>query len=145
MLIAALLGTLTRYMTFLPVIAWGEEVTRFAGIWSVFLVSGLSIRHSAHLGVDIFTRLLSARAWLIGQVVIFALMMSFVLIILVFGLRVSLDNLGQFSPALQWRMGLVYLCMPIGGALMAIELVGVTRRALRGEPPHPSIFAGAPE
>lgn len=145
MLIAALLGTLTRYMTFLPVITWGEEVTRFAGIWSVFLVSGLSIRQGAHLGVDILTRLLAPRAQRVAQWLVYLMMMGFILVILVYGARVSLDNLGQYSPALQWPMGLVYLCMPIGSALMTVELVGVVRRSLRGDPPHPPIYAGAPE
>lgn len=145
MLIAALLGTLTRYMTFLPVITWGEEVTRFAGIWSVFLVSGLSVRHGAHFGVDVLTRMLRPQAQRIGLIAIDLVMMSFVLIIIIYGIRVSLDNLDQYSPALQWRIGLVYLCMPIGGVLMAIELVGVIRRTLGGDPPHPPIYAGAPE
>jgi TRAP-type C4-dicarboxylate transport system permease small subunit len=111
----------------------------------VFLVSGLSVRHGAHLGIDVVTRLLSKEAQRAGQIVIYLVMMSFVLVIIIYGLRVSLNNLGQYSPALQWRMGIVYLCMPIGGALMAIELVGVIRRTLRGEPLSPPIYAGATE
>ena len=55
MLGAALVGTVSRYLTFLPSVSWGEEVTRFAGIWSVFLVAGLTIRQGAHLGVDFLT------------------------------------------------------------------------------------------
>ena len=59
---AALIGTVSRYLTFLPIISWGEEVTRFAGIWSVFLVAGLTIRQGAHLGVDFLTTRFSPRA-----------------------------------------------------------------------------------
>jgi hypothetical protein len=32
-------------------------------------------------------------------------------------------------------MGAVYLCIPIGAALMIVEVVGVMRRLVRGGPP----------
>ncbi|MBM3600137.1 MAG: TRAP transporter small permease [Alphaproteobacteria bacterium] len=138
MLGAALIGTLARYLTFLPVITWGEEVTRFAGIWSVFLVSGLSIRRGAHLGVDMFTRLMTPKIQRLVALAVFLMVLGFVLILLVYGIVLSADNLAQISPALEWRMGLVYLCIPIGAALMSFELVIVIIHVLRrGMPPPP--------
>jgi TRAP-type C4-dicarboxylate transport system permease small subunit len=140
MLAAALIGTVARYLTFLPTISWGEEVTRFAGIWSVFLVSGLSIRRGAHLSVDLVTRLLSERLRRLACFCVFGAMLGFCLILLWYGARISYDNLGQFSAALQWRMGIVYLCIPIGGALMAFEVVVILLHMARGgEPPSPTV------
>jgi TRAP-type C4-dicarboxylate transport system permease small subunit len=135
MLGAALAGTLSRYLTFLPVIAWGEEVTRFAGIWSSFLVSGLAIRHGSHLGVDLATARLPAavRRW----VYLFCclLMLAFCGLLLVYGLRLAARNVEQISPALEWSMGVVYLCIPIGAALMIVEIVGLLIDWSRGLPP----------
>lgn len=144
MLSAALIGTLARYLTFLPTISWGEEVTRFAGIWSVFLVAGLSIRRGAHLSVDILTRLFPAGAKRGANLLVFALMLGFSLILFYYGARLSYDNLGQLSAALQWRMGIVYLCIPIGGALMAFEIALILVHIARGGEP-PSSVEGAIE
>ena len=77
MLGAALVGTVSRYLTFLPSISWGEEVTRFAGIWSVFLVAGLTIRQGAHLGVDFLTARLPLRVRAAARLVNCALILAF--------------------------------------------------------------------
>jgi TRAP-type C4-dicarboxylate transport system permease small subunit len=143
MLGAALIGTVSRYLPFLPIISWGEEVTRFAGIWAVFLVSGLTIRRGAHLGVDFLTTRFPARVRARIHLFNGALILGFSALLLVYGLRLSAENLTQYSPALEWSMGLVYLCIPIGAALMLLEGIGVMRRAIAGdrapEPPLTTI------
>ena len=135
MLGAALIGTLSRYLTFLPIISWGEEVTRFAGIWSVFLVAGLTIRRGAHLGVDFLTTRFSPRTRRVVHLLNGGLILAFSTLLLVYGLRLAAENMTQYSPALEWSMGLVYLCIPIGASLMIVEVIGVMRRLARGGPP----------
>jgi C4-dicarboxylate transporter DctQ subunit len=135
MLGAALAGTVSRYLPFLPPIAWGEEVTRYAGIWSVFLVSGLGLRRGAHLGVDMLTSRLPDGARRLVYLIVHALILAFVLLLLVAGIRLVRENVGQLSPALEWSMGWVYLCIPVGAGLMLVEALGLLRRALRGLPP----------
>jgi TRAP-type C4-dicarboxylate transport system permease small subunit len=135
MLIAALAGTATRYLTFLPVVTWGEELTRYGGIWSVFLVSGITIRHGAHLGVDMLTARLPlplrrALAW-----AIYLIMLAFMVILVVYGVNQSMHNMQQRSASLQLPMGLVTSCIPIGGVLMIVELLGVMWRDWKGLPP----------
>jgi TRAP-type transport system small permease protein len=137
MLGAALLGTITRYASFLPVIAWGEEVTRYAGIWAVFLVSGLGVRHGAHLGVDMVTSRLPAAVRRGARLFVYALVLAFAGLLLVAGIRLAWENTSQVSPALEWSMGLIYLCIPIGAALMIVEILGVLSRTVRGESPLP--------
>jgi TRAP-type transport system small permease protein len=131
MLGAALIGTVSRYLTFLPSISWGEEVTRFAGIWSVFLVAGLTIRQGAHLGVDFLTERLPVRVRAGARLVNCALILAFSALLLWYGVRLAAENMRQYSPALEWSMGVIYLCIPIGAALMLGESIGVARRLLR--------------
>lgn len=145
MLGAALVGTVSRYLTFLPSISWGEEVTRFAGIWSVFLVAGLGIRHGAHLGVDILTSLFPPVARQFTRLFGCVLILAFAGLLLVYGLRLAAENTGQYSPSLEWSMGAVYLCIPIGAALMIVEVIGVMLRLLRGGPPPRSPVTGGIE
>lgn len=145
MLGAAFVGTVSRYLPFLPSISWGEEVTRFAGIWSVFLVAGLTIRRGAHLGVDLLTASLSAEIRHLVHLVNCGLILAFSGLLLVYGLRLAMENMAQYSPALEWSMGVVYLCVPIGAALMIVEAISVMRRLLGGEPPAPPAVTGIVE
>jgi TRAP-type C4-dicarboxylate transport system permease small subunit len=66
----------------------------------------------------------------------FALVATFLLILLVYGVRIASENMVQYSPALEWKMGIVYLCIPIGALLMLIETVLIVWRILRGEPAY---------
>jgi TRAP-type C4-dicarboxylate transport system permease small subunit len=143
MLGAALIGTVSRYLPFLPSISWGEEVTRFAGIWSVFLVAGLTIRHGAHLGVDFLTAVFPPRVRTVVRLFNCGLILAFSGLLLVYGVRLAAENMGQYSPALEWPMGVVYLCIPIGAALMVVEGIGVMRRLLRNDVAPP--IGGAAE
>jgi C4-dicarboxylate transporter DctQ subunit len=135
MLGAALVGTVSRYLPFMPSISWSEEVTRFAGIWAVFFVAGLGIRKGAHLGVDMLTGRLPRPVRQASQVVVFFLMLAFCLLLLVSGVRLAAENTEQYSAALEWPMGWVYLCIPTGAALMIVEIVAILWRLLHGLPP----------
>ncbi len=139
MLLAALAGTMARYLPFMPTIAWGEEVTRYAGIWSVFLVAGLGIRSGTHLGVDLLTRMLPARARRANFIIVYSLMMSFALLLLFYGVKVVIENTGQYTPALEWPMAWIYVCIPLGAAFMIVEIVPILYRLFKGQvPAHPT-------
>jgi TRAP-type C4-dicarboxylate transport system permease small subunit len=137
MLGAALIGTVSRYLTLLPIISWGEEVTRFAGIWSVFLVAGLTIRQGAHLGVDFLTTHFPTRVRRLVRLLNGGLILAFSGLLLVYGLRLAAENTTQYSPALEWSMGFVYLCIPIGAVLMIVEGLGVMRQLVQDRPATP--------
>jgi TRAP-type C4-dicarboxylate transport system permease small subunit len=67
-----------------------------------------------------------------------ALILAFSGLLLVYGLRLAAENRSQYSAALEWSMGAIYLCIPIGAALMIVEGLGVAHRLLRGGPePRP--------
>ena len=139
MLLAALAGTMARYLPFMPTIAWGEEITRYAGIWSVFLVAGIGIRSGTHLGVDLFTRLLPQRARQVNFIIVYSLMLSFALLLLYYGSKIVIENTGQYTAALEWPMAWVYLCIPLGAILMIIEIVPILWRLFHGRVPvHPT-------
>jgi C4-dicarboxylate transporter DctQ subunit len=139
MLLAALAGTMARYLPFMPTIAWGEEVTRYAGIWSVFLVAGLGIRNGTHLGVDLLTRTFSRKLRRANFTIVYSLMMGFALLLLHYGVKIVVENTGQYSAALEWPMAWIYLCVPVGAVLMIVEIIPILLRLFKGEvPAHPT-------
>jgi TRAP-type transport system small permease protein len=97
----------------------------------VFLVAGLTIRQGAHLGVDFLTTRLPVGVRAAARLVNCALILGFSGLLLWYGVRLAAENMQQYSPALEWSMGMIYLCIPIGAALMLVEGFGVLRQLLR--------------
>lgn len=98
-----------------------EEMAKILLVWVALLGGAAAFRSKAHLGVDCFVNLFApqARKWM--AVVVQGIVLAFAIIIfLVGGVRVVIDqlNMEQLTPALGWKMGYVYLAIPLAGFFM---------------------------
>ena len=115
-------GVFTRY-ALAEQAKWSEELDRFLLIWISLLGGAVAFGEKAHLGVDYFVGKFdpAARKFvaIIGQLVILFFAIS---IFIIGGGRVVSDALTmeQMTPALNWKMGHVYLALPIAGAFMIL-------------------------
>ncbi|HSB80237.1 MAG TPA: TRAP transporter small permease [Candidatus Methylomirabilis sp.] len=111
---------------------WAEEVIRYSFIWSVFLVSPLVIRRGANLELDLFLQWLSPQCRrgvaLFNSLVI----LVFLMVLIVQGIRMVRVNVEQLSSALEISMAWIYLAVPTGGCLMLGEYVAILIRIIRG-------------
>lgn len=118
LVVDVLWGVFTRYV-FGEQAKWSEELARFLLIWVSLLGGAVAFGEKAHLGVDYFVGLMAPQSQkfltVFGQIII----LIFALTIFIYGgSRVVLDNLDQRTPALLWKMGHVYLALPIAGAFI---------------------------
>jgi TRAP-type C4-dicarboxylate transport system permease small subunit len=103
-------------------ILWVEEVSRYLMIWLTFLGAGLVLRYGGHIGVDTLQEALPRHAaWI--RAAIFVLLLSFFATMLWLGARYSMVTWGQTTPVMQIPIGVVYLAMPIGFALLIVHLL----------------------
>ena len=98
--------------------SWTEELARFLLIWVSLLGGAYAFQAKAHLGVDYFVGKFDpdVAKW----VAIFSLLLVVffaIAIFLVGGIKVVYFSLlySQTTPALGWKMGCVYLAIPISG------------------------------
>lgn len=97
---------------------WSEELARFLLVWVSLLGGAVAFGEKAHLGVDYFVGKFdpSARKFtaVFGQLVILVFAIS---IFIYGGIRVVNNALemAQTTPALGWKMGHVYMAVPIAG------------------------------
>jgi len=103
-------------------ILWAEEVSRYAMIWLTFLGAGLVLRHGGHIGIDTLQTRFPRRAATI-RATIFVLLLGFFAFMAWIGMRYSLLAWSQTTPVLQIPVGLVYLALPIGFALLITHLL----------------------
>lgn len=117
---------------------WSEEIIRYACIWMVFLCSGLTIRYGIHFRVDLLLHRLPKRAAIGLGLFAVVVMVWFEAVLIWFGSKVTLQNMGQQSTSLEFPMGYVYIAIPIGGVLMLYETLRLGWTIWRKREPMPA-------
>ncbi|MCE5283786.1 MAG: TRAP transporter small permease [Deltaproteobacteria bacterium] len=100
-----------------------EEFTRYALIWMVFLACSLAVAENSHIRVEFAVNLFKgkAKAWvnLIAQM-LFTVFLVFLIVQGAIALPFQLD---QIIPTLDISMFWFYMALPVGGALMIVNLL----------------------
>lgn len=118
-------GVFTRYALGQQA-KWTEELARFLLIWVALLGGAVAFGTKGHLGVDYFVEKFHPDVRKLLSVVVHLIVLFFALSIFVYGgSRVVFDALAmeQMTPALGWKMGHVYLALPVAGIFMVIYTV----------------------
>lgn len=118
-------GSTTGIWAWLPTgqAQWTEELAKFLLIWVSLLGGAVAFGRHSHLGVDYFVGKLDKGASQWSQMLVHAVVLFFAIAVLVVGgLRVVFNTLAmeQTTPVLGWRMGHVYLALPIAGAFVIL-------------------------
>lgn len=118
-------------------LSWTEQVCRILFVWSVFAGAAVLYRQMLHIAIDMFVVMLPEGAqkalyWL-NQ----GLMLLIGVLMLVFGLEITLGTLGQTFGALEISPATFYAAAPFSGLLIILfwveKLVDPARREPSGE------------
>jgi len=116
---------------------WTEELARFLLVWVALMGGALAFRSKAHLGVDYFVNLLHPDARRVTAVAAHLVVLVFAgAVLLLGGANVVREALAleQTTPALGWKMGYVYLALPISGFFVALYTFDNLLETLRERP-----------
>jgi TRAP-type transport system small permease protein len=111
-----------RYVLNAP-IAWTEQVSNMLFVWTVFLGSAVLYREKLHIAVDMFLEMLPARFKEIAFWAIEFANLVFILVLFVYGLKLSIDVLPQQMGALDITPAVYYFAAPVSCALMILYFV----------------------
>lgn len=118
-------GVFTRYVMGEQA-KWTEELARFLLVWVALLGGAVAFGTRGHLGVDYFVGKFHPDVQKLMAIVSQLVVLFFAGSIFVYGgSRVVADALAmeQMTPALGWKMGHVYLALPITGVFMVIYTI----------------------
>ena len=105
---------------------WTEELARFLLVWVTLLGGAVAFGTKGHLGVDYFVAKLHVDARKAMAIISHLIVLFFAVAIFLYGGgRVVSDALAmeQMTPALGWRMGYVYLALPISGVFIVLYTI----------------------
>lgn len=115
--------------------SWTEELAIFLLIWVSLLGAAVALNRGAHLGIDYFVGKLSEKNRVYTELFVFGAVALFSLCVMVMGgIKLVMDTLelGQESPALEIKVGYVYLAIPISGFFLVLySLIGFGERYVK--------------
>lgn len=102
--------------------SWTEELMRYLMIWLMMLGSVACVFRAEHMAVEtIESRVDPARAHLVKSA-LYSIAAVFCVFVLVYGWPLAMRNASQVAPASGIPMIYPYLALPVGAALMLVQI-----------------------
>lgn len=133
MMAVVFLATVGRYSKLFG-IAWSDEFARYSMIAIVYLGLMLASRNGGHFVLEVVPMIFPKTVVKGISVVVTLLVDAFAVFLIRYGWLVSSRMLvrGKMSPMLHLPLGIMYLFVPVGVALMALFYTIHTIESLRG-------------
>lgn len=131
MCFAVAAGVMARFLQISLV--WTDELARYSFIWAVFLGSVVALKHRKHIAIDFMVNLLPASNRRIYFLLIHFIMLLLCLALVRYGFVLTVQTWDVPTTSLGVPTGLVYLSVPLSGALMTIYLLIDIWNLLRGK------------
>lgn len=121
MSIIVFLQVFFRFVVYVP-FPWSEESARYLMIWMGMVGAATAMRYGRHIGVTVLVERLPPRVCRFLSPLTDLAMVVFLVVLAKEGFRLAVENAVQYSPAMNLPMLIPYLAIPVGAALMILEI-----------------------
>ena len=122
MTIVVVVGIIARYILLIS-IPWTEELARYLMIWTGFVGFGVAYRKRELIAVRLFIDKLPPHLFRIAFLISDIACSIFLIIAVIYGIKLCIMNVYQVAPALRVSMAIVYAAIPLGGCLYLVFVV----------------------
>lgn len=102
--------------------SWTEEAMRYLMIWLMMLGGVACIFRVEHMAVETVETLVPENRKYLAKSVLYSIAAVFCMFVLVYGWPLAMRNAAQVAPASGIPMILPYLALPVGAALMLVQI-----------------------
>lgn len=103
-------------------LAWTEELARYSLIWLTFLGAAYAMSLRAHIGMEFFVNLFRTPGKKALYLIASIASLMFFLLMVVEGYNLAMQGMAQTSPVLRIPMGMIYMIIPVSGAILIINM-----------------------
>ncbi len=132
-----------RYVLDAP-LKWGEELARLSMVWAGLLGISVALKDGDHIGLEMLLGKLKGRARAYCLLAGYALIAPFLIILIVWGVKISQVAWGTFMPALQIKWTWSHLAVPVTAVLQLIHLVSSIMEEISSLGGHTRSAMGSP-
>lgn len=123
---------LFRYTGIYPPLTWVEEFSRFSFIWILFLLWHIADRQGEHFVVDVVREKLSPGGRKGLDVMAHGLALAFAAVVLWASAQFIPTTMLYSTNSFEWLpMGVIYLVIPLGFVMVAVERLRLLLQTLR--------------
>ena len=122
MTIVVVIGIVARYVLLIS-IPWTEELARYLMIWTGFFGFGVAYRKKELISVKLFVDRLPPNLLRIALFVSDILCSIFLVIVVVYGIKLCLQNMYQYSPSLRISVSIIYAIIPLGCVIYLLFVI----------------------
>ena len=105
-------------------------------IYMVYVGTSIGVKKNSHIAVEVVMDRCPAKVQKVVEILVYLLMMVAFVIMCRYGMKIVDIAMKQKSPAMQIKMGYVYLSMVTGGALMLLHCVNNMINTIVGYKPE---------
>ena len=136
MVITVFLQIVTRYVFFYS-LPWSEELSRYLFAWLIFIGASLGVGEESQIRIDIIDTLVKGGFRKIVNLLQYVLSFGTVTVLIFSTAKILQIGMRQRSPAMHIPMTYIYLCIPVGLALVNLELfvkmLNIAKKILKKE------------
>lgn len=125
MAVLVFLQVLFRYIFNAP-LDWSEEMSTFAFAWMCLLGASVGLRYDQHPRLDIFLILLPPLIQKGAKALINLSIMFMLIILLVYGVKLTMIMKLQKTAALGYSVSFIYLVLPLSAMIMLFHMIAET-------------------
>ena len=114
-----LAGVWWRYVLNAP-LAWPEQVSRILFVWMTFVGAAVLYRDRLHVAIDMFVMKLPPRLQIGAMWLVELWLLLFNVVLLIYGLKLSVDTLDQTFGALDISPATFYFAAPVSAGMMIL-------------------------
>ncbi|UCG07666.1 MAG: TRAP transporter small permease [Desulfobacterales bacterium] len=122
MTIVVVIGIFARYILLIS-IPWTEEIARYLMIWTGFVAFGVAYRKKELISVRLFIDILPTNLFRMALFVSDILCSIFLIVAVIYGIKLCLINMNQLSPASRIPVSIIYAAIPLGCTLYLVFVV----------------------
>ena len=121
MTLEVIVAVFFRYVLDAP-IKWGEELARLVMVWAGLLGISIALKEGDHIGLEALVGRLSGRFLAGCNLAAHGLVGIFLVVLLLWGINISIAAWGTFLPALQIKWTWSHLAVPVTAGIQLIHL-----------------------
>lgn len=103
--------------------SWTEELARYSFIWLNLLGAAICVKHDSHAKVTALYDRFSGNIKKTIDIVIHVIILLIAVVMIVYGLNLTLFTIGQSSPALKMSMALINASVVISGLAILFNCI----------------------
>ncbi len=111
-----------RYALDAP-LKWGEELARLAMVWAGLLGISIALKDGEHIGLEVLTGRLSRRSRAWCNLIAYCFVAPFLVVLLIWGIKISQVAWGTFLPALQIKWTWSHLAVPVTAGIQLVHIL----------------------